>query len=54
MSVGVVAQGLSIFETLRRSLTAGNGSLRVVNAEPADGSTRITPGDVVRVDERMF
>jgi len=39
MAVGVVAQGLSIFETLRKSLAAGNGSLRVVNPEPVNGST---------------
>jgi hypothetical protein len=38
MAVGVVAQGLTIFETLRKGLAAGNGSLRAVNPEPVNGS----------------
>jgi uncharacterized membrane protein YqiK len=38
MAVGVVAQGLTIFETLRKSLAGGNGSLRVVNPEPVNGA----------------
>jgi hypothetical protein len=39
MAVGVVAQGLSIFETLRKSLAAGNGSLLAASHAPIDGST---------------
>ena len=37
MAVGVVAQGLSIFETLRMSLATGNGSLRAV--DPVQGGS---------------
>jgi flotillin len=36
MAVGVVAQGLSIFDTLRKGLAAGNGSLRVPKPSVAD------------------
>ena len=39
MAVGVVAQGLSVFETLRKSLAAGSGSLRVAPHAPVDGNT---------------
>jgi regulator of protease activity HflC (stomatin/prohibitin superfamily) len=39
MAVGVVAQGLSIFETLRKSLASGNGSLRSANAAAANGAS---------------
>jgi len=38
MAVGVVAQGLNIFDTLRRSLAAGNGSLRVETDHAVDGT----------------
>ena len=37
MAVGVVAQGLSIFDTLRKSLATGNGSPQAATA--ADGVT---------------
>jgi uncharacterized membrane protein YqiK len=36
MAVGVVAQGLSIFDTLRKGLAAGNGSIRVPAPPDAD------------------
>jgi hypothetical protein len=39
MAVGVVAQGLSIFETLRKGLATGNGSLRVAGTQPPEDNT---------------
>ena len=42
MAVGVVAQGLSIFDTLRSSLAAGNGALQGAGP-PADGKASLEP-----------
>ena len=43
MAVGVVAQGLSIFDTLRKSLADGGGPLRVVTQAPRhDNATNDT------------
>ncbi|MGD0811367.1 MAG: SPFH domain-containing protein, partial [Acidimicrobiales bacterium] len=45
MAVGVVAQGLSIFETLRKSLASGNGSFRSSKAAGADGGNGASDDD---------
>ena len=45
MAVGVVAQGLSIFDTLRKSL-ATNGSLQAAGRQPDNGSAGTDHGGI--------
>jgi flotillin len=39
MAVGVVAQGLSIFDTLRKGLANGNGSAHLATESSTEGVT---------------